>query len=108
MPRREPMRGIYRSNWIAAMCMVWAMSGVQSIWAAKGHPTLLPEEMRRPVRGVTPTAGCDTLGYDDGVTTWAWLSPDAAGDTMQFVRFSPGFACTLKTVQFWVSTNPGF
>jgi len=101
------MRGIYRLMVIAAVC-VMVLSGAESVWAAKRQPVPLPEEMRRPVRGAVSAAGCDTVAYDDGIPFYVWQSPDPDGDTMQFVRFSPGFACTLKTVQFWVSTNPGF
>ena len=98
------MRVIYRLMVIAAVCVV-ALAGAESVWAAKGQPVPLPEGMRRPVRSAAGAAGCDTVVYDDGIPAFAWLSPDRFGDTMQFVRFSPGFACTLKTVQFWVSTD---
>ncbi len=71
--------------------------------APRGNPIPLAEEYRVPVRGAAPSAGCDTVQYDDGTAAFIWLSPDTFGDTMQFVRFSPTFTCTLKTVQFWVA-----
>jgi outer membrane protein assembly factor BamB len=47
-------------------------------------------------------AACQTIQYDDDFAWYVWPSPDAFGDTMQFVRFTPGFACTLKTVEFFL------
>jgi hypothetical protein len=99
------MRGIYRSKMVAALCTMLALLSVESAWAVKGKPVRLPEEMRRAMRQATPAAGCETVAYDDGIPAWGWSSPDKWGDTMQFVRFSPAFVCTLKTVQFWVSDD---
>lgn len=99
------MRGIYRSKIVTAIYVVYTLWGVQAAWAVKGTPIPIPVELRTSVRGAAPAAGCDTVQYDDGAARYVWLSPDSFGDTMQFVRFSPAFTCTLKTVQFWVGDS---
>jgi hypothetical protein len=68
----------------------------------KELPATLPEQLRGPVGSAEPAAGCETVQYHDGIAWFIWTSPSVDGDTMQFVRFSPPFSCTLKTVNFWI------
>jgi hypothetical protein len=58
--------------------------------------------MRHSLVAAQGQGSCGTVKYDNDTAYYYWQTPDEFGDTMQFVRFSPAFACTLKTVQFWV------
>jgi len=88
------------------LAVVVCFSAAAAVAGPRGslNPITTPHE-RLQYSGAQAAAGCQTFQYDDGIAAYFWLSPDPDGDTMQFVRFTPLYACTLKTVNFWVYGN---
>ena len=95
----------FHSRWfvfLAAAALVAVVLPSDITAAPKRALRPIPDAQRTRVIGAEAQGGCQTVQYDDDVPVWVWQSPDQDGDTMQFVRFTPAFVCTLKTVQFWL------
>lgn len=72
--------------------------------APQGPKTLAPEKsFRNSNFHAAPAAGCETIQYDNAAAgVLSFRIPDQYDDTLNYVRVTPAFACTLKTVSVYL------
>ena len=96
------MRFLNRCSLVVALIVIFISA--QAFARPKGTPRAIEWDVRTSDVSASAAGGCETIQYHTvDSLVYVWSSPDRDSDTMHFVRFTPSFTCTLKTVQVWVA-----